>query len=449
VGGLGQPERTERTLPVETLTDARIRSAPPPKTGIVELWDSKTSGLCLRVMKSGIRSWTFRYRPASGAAFRRVTLGRYPVLSLVEARAKAENIRNQVRTGADPQQDKRDDRAALRHAPQALSFDALADLYIERYAKRQKASWKNDEGYLRANARPAWGKRDAASITSQDAARLLFDVVARSPISANRLRSVLVKLFGWACESALLADNPMLGVKKPHREGKGKTRTLRDDEIRVLWRGLDQAKAAPGIVAALRTLLLLGQRPGEVAGMALSELHHLDNDCTAHWELPAPRMKARKSHVVPLPPLAREIVVAELARQRDTDPKAKPEFVFASKFAERARLARHSLSQSFGRVIDGLDDSGADAETVARLKTDPPTPHDLRRTLATGLARLGIPRDDRLAVLAHSYGDVHEIYDQYDRLPQKRAALEAWERHLRKVIAGKPAGGAEIVTLRR
>ena len=196
----------------------------------------------------------------------------------------------------------------MRAAPAELTFDALADLYIERYAKRQKASWKNDEGYLRANARPAWGQRNAASITSQDAARLLFEVVAVAPISANRLRSVLVKLFGWACESALLSVNPMQGVKKPHREGKGKTRTLNDQEIRVLWQALEKAEAAPGILAALKCLLLLGQRPGEVAGMAVSELHHLNNDRTAHWELPPGRMKARRAHVVPLPALAREIV---------------------------------------------------------------------------------------------------------------------------------------------
>jgi integrase len=436
-------------LPVETLTDARIRSAAPPETGILELWDGKTSGLCFRVMKSGVRSWTFRYRPHSGAAFRRVTLGRYPTLSLVEARGAAERLRDRVRAGADPQQQTRNDRGALRAAPAELTFDALADLYIERYAKRQKASWKNDQGYLRANARPVWGERNAASITSQDAARLLFDVVAVAPISANRLRSVLVKLFGWACDSALLSSNPMLGFKKPHREGKGKIRTLNDQEIKVLWRVLEKAKAAPGIVAALKSLLLLGQRPGEVAGMAVSELHHLNNDSTAHWELPPGRMKARRAHVVPLPPLARAIVMAEIARQRDADPKAKPEFVFASKFAERARLARHSLSQALGHIIAELDESGDDAETVANLKADRPTPHDLRRTLATGLARLGVPRDDRLAVLAHSYGDVHEIYDQYERLPQKRAALELWERHLRTVIADQPQTDGRVLPLRR
>jgi Arm DNA-binding domain len=245
-------------LPIETLTDARVRSAAPPKTGILELWDGKTSGLCFRVMKSGFRSWTFRYRPHSGAAFRRITLGRYPALSLVEARAAAERVRDRVRGGADPQQDKRSDREALRAAPPKLTFDALADLYLERYAKRQKTSWKNDEGYLRAKARPAWANREAASISSQDVARLLFDVVDVAPVSANRLRSVLVKVFGWACDSALLAANPMLGVRKPHREGKGKTRTLTDPEIRVLWHALESATAAPEIVAALKSLLLLG-----------------------------------------------------------------------------------------------------------------------------------------------------------------------------------------------
>jgi integrase len=158
-------------------------------------------------------------------------------------------------------------------------------------------------------------------------------------------------------------------------------------------------------------------------------------------------MKARKAHVVPLPPLAREIVLAELARQRHLDPVVEPEFVFASKFTERERLARHSLSQALSRIIEDLDDSGADANTVVKLKADPPTPHDLRRSVATGLSRLDVPRDDRLAVLAHSYGDVHEVYDQYDRLPQKRLALVTWERHIRKVISGKPAGGAKVIAL--
>ena len=160
-------------------------------------------------------------------------------------------------------------------------------------------------------------------------------------------------------------------------------------------------------------------------------------------------MKSRKPHIVPLSAFAVSILQAEMARQRDAE-GAEPEFVFASRAAHRTQLARHSLSQAMRRVITGLVADGPDRDVIARLKSDPPTPHDLRRTCATGLSKLKIPREDRLAVLAHSYDDVHGVhYDQHDRLDEKRAALGAWERHLRKVIAGEPDGGAEIVNLRR
>ena len=431
-------------MPIVNLTDARLRGTPPPETGRLELWDSKTRGLCFRVTAAGVRTWTFRYRPSSGAAYRRQTLGGYPTISLADAREAAEHIRAQVRAGSDPQQDKRDGREARS---QALRFNALCDLYLE-HAKRHKSSWKNDEGYLRANARPVWGDRAAAAITKPDVAKLLLDVVGRSPTTANRVRSIMVTMFTWAVDNALLEASPMVGVKKPAKEGQGKTRVLRDDELRVFWNALDDAGLTPSISAALRTILLLGQRPNEVAGMARDELVDFDSPNAALWSLPAGRMKGRRPHVVPLPPFARSIIQGELARQREaTD--GEPEFVFASRFADRERLARHSLSQAMRRVIAGLVADGANRDAVARLKADPPTPHDLRRSVATGLSRLGIPRDDRLAVLAHSYDDVHEVYDQYDRLPQKRAALEMWERHLRKVIADHPQTDGKVLPLWR
>ncbi len=418
-------------MPIETLTDARVRAARKPETGILELWDSKTGGLCFRVRKSGIKSWTFRYRPDDGKTNRRVTLGRFPAMSLADARAAAERIRVQVRGGADPQANKRARREA---AANALTFTALVDLYIERYAKPQKSSWRNDQGYLRGHAVPVWGKRSVASITKADAAKLLFDVVAVAPVSANRLRSILMRMFSWAVDSGLLDGNPMLGVKKPHQEGDGKDRTLSDDELKAFWHALDNANLAPGTIAALRVLMLLGQRPGEISGMARSELDHIDDADGPRWEIPAERMKARKAHVVPLPPLAKQIITTAL--QPDSD------FVFASKYADRERLARHSMSQAMRRLIDGLE---ADGDGVARLKANPPTPHDLRRTVATGMSRLRIPREDRLAVLAHSQDDTHgKHYDRYERLDEKRVALETWERHVRKVING----GAEIIPLR-
>ena len=325
-----------------------------------------------------------------------------------------------------------------------MTIEALAGLFLERYSQRVKTSWREDARYLRANVLPAWGTRNAASIKRQDVTRLLFDVAAHAPVAANRLRAMLSKLFGWATDSGLLDENPMLGVKKPHREGRGKTRILSDPEIRVIWRTLEAADIALGTIAALKVLLLTGQRPGEVAGMAADELHHLDDAAAALWSIPAHRMKARVVHLVPLPPLALQIVLAELARQ------PSPEFVFTSRSG--AQLPRASLARIFADLIDGLAADPTDADVIARLKADRPTPHDMRRTVATNLSRFGIPREDRLAVLAHAHGDVHgQVYDQFDRLPQKRIALETWERHVRQVIVGQPTSGAKakVIAIRQ
>lgn len=165
--------------------------------------------------------------------------------------------------------------------------------------------------------------------------------------------------------------------------------------------------------------------------MHRAELIHLDRPADARWEIPAERMKARRSHVVPLPPLAREIILRQLA---SNDHRGEG-FVFASRFADKQRLARHSLSQAVKRVIAALSPGGSDGATIRALRAKPPTPHDFRRTLATRLAEFGIPREDRLAILAHSWGDVHgSHYDRYERLREKRVALEAWDRHVAELL---------------
>jgi len=232
-------------------------------------------------------------------------------------------------------------------------------------------------------------------------------------------------------------------LKKRAKE-EAKDRILSDDELRVLWGALVQPEAVTCDVAdALRFILLTGQRPGEVAGMSQGEIIDFRKPAGARWEIPAERTKARRPHVVPLAPTAMEVLSAALVRRLvDGDGSS----VFASKFASRVTLARHSLSQGLKRLIERMKaDDGADADAVRSLQGAPPTPHDLRRTLATGLARLGIPREDRLAVLGHAADDVHgRHYDKYARLKEKRAALEAWERQLSLILGGEiltPARG--------
>ncbi|GEO18205.1 tyrosine-type recombinase/integrase [Microvirga aerophila] len=415
-------------MAIVNLTNAFLRSIKPPLEGRAEYWDELTPGLCLRVTTSGKATWSFRYRPKGGAGFQRITLGSLIDLPLAEARDRARRHRTTIADGGDPQRHRKANREAAKNI---LTFDALAERYLQEYAKPRKASWKNDVGYLK-RPRAKLGNKPAAAVTRRDVIDLLDGIKVDAPVSANRTQTVLVTMFNWAVEGELLEASPISGLKKRAQE-QAKDRTLSDDEIRVLWHTLTTTTDVSHDVAqALRFLLLVGQRPGEVAGAAQAELIALDRPKEARWEIPAARMKGRKAHVVPLGSQA-VAILQDVLKQRKIDGDGIS--VFASKFASRSTLARHSLSQGLKRVIDRLQAEDNDRAHAQSLKDHPPTPHDLRRTVGTGMARLGIPREDRKAVLAHVEGDVHGIhYDRYERLREKRIALGAWERHLSSVI---------------
>jgi integrase len=423
-------------MPTILLTDAMLRNLAPGEK-LVEYWDVRVQGLCLRVPPSGFHSWSFRYRPKGAASRPRVPLGRYPKIGLALARSRAEALRVEVAGGGDPQEA----RTARREEDRkALSFNDLADQYIERYAKIHKKSWRNDELYLRVHVRLAWGGRKAKTIKRADAAALLDGIAKSSPVSANRVQATLSKLFNWSVESGLLDINPVARMKKRARE-VAKDRTLAPDEIRVLWRVFKEERGS--VVAALRFLLLTGLRPGETAGAAIAELHDIDDGARARLEIPSTRMKGGKSHILPLAPIALAIVRGQLEQVRFGQ-----SYIFPSAFAARGPTARNSLSQALRRIIAGLRPSGGDEDAVTRLKANPPTPHDFRRTVASGLSALGVGREDRLAVLAHSIGDVHAVhYDKHDRFREKLAALALWEKHLAVIVEPQAAAPGNVVDI--
>ena len=202
-------------MPSVLLTDALLRAAAPGEK-LIELWDARVSGLCLRVMPTGVRSWTFRYRPKDSTSFKRLSLGRYPEVGLALARQRAQEKRVKVSGGGDPQGERKAKRAAS-----ALTFDSLANDYLERYAKAHKKSWANDALYLRAHVRPAWGSRPANRLTRADAAGLLDTIAKTAPTSANRTQSILSRLFNWAIESGLLEVNPLARMPKRGAEKGG------------------------------------------------------------------------------------------------------------------------------------------------------------------------------------------------------------------------------------
>ncbi|MEB3047040.1 tyrosine-type recombinase/integrase [Rhizobium mulingense] len=436
-------------MPITHLDDNFAKRVARPEKGHVEYYDDKIGNYAVRVYADRIVG-TLRARPLGSAKKKRFPLGEYPAITMAEMRRKAEAVRGKYRDGADPAAEREAIREKRRQEEKnpPLDFDRLCDLYIARLPEL-KGSWEQDRGYINRDCRPAWGKRLAASITTADCATRLLEIAKRAPVAANRVRSASMKLFGWAVEQGLLDFNPMAGTKKPTRERKeGVDRTLSDAEFVVLWRAIETATLAPGLRAALQVLALTGQRPNEIAGLALSELRHLDDPSQALAEIPAERMKGRRRHVVPLASSVVSIIEREITRQTTEakiEDRAMGDHVFTSRFLDRERIARHSLSQALRRIIPALDATGEDGEIIRRLQADPPTPHAFRRTCASGMARLGIPREDRKAVLAHREDDVlGDHYDSYDRLREKRIALEAWARHCDALLSGKTKTGAVV-----
>jgi integrase len=426
-------------MPVINLTAQFVRGIKAPSSGIVEYWDASTPGLCLRVFATGNGSWSYRYRPRQGTKKNeRITFGSLDALSLADARDRAARVRAEIVDGGNPQLSRRQKREAAKHA---LYFGTLCERFITDYAKPEKASWRDDEQRL-ARPRTEFGSREAASISRREFINFLDDVKRIAPVQANRIQTVLCTMLNWGVEKELLENNPIAGLKKRTKE-KPSSRTLTDAEIRVLWRALDEsADMAVDVAAALKLLLLCGQRPGETAGALQRELIAFHDSRQARWEIAAERMKARRSQVVPLAPMARGIFSDALARRQAEGERSG---VFASRFMGRNTLARHSLSQALRRLIDRLKVEGPHAEAVETLKANPPVPHDLRRSVATNLAALGLPREDRKAVLAHVPGDVHgAVYDKYERLKEKRVALESWERHLARVLDETPTAAAVL-----
>lgn len=429
------------------LTDAYLKSLTPPASGRLEIADAKARGLSFRLTANGVASWTFRYRDKLTGKLERRTVGRFPDMTLARARALANLDRAKVTEGKSPAEDMRQAREAER---KAIMFDDLALRYLaEHVAKAKKASTAAVEKSYLAPARAEWTGKKAKDITRQHVRDFLDARAVKAPVGANRTLAVLSALFGWGVEKGLVETTPVVKIAKPTKRKSAKDRVLTEAEIPLLWRAFDAVDAM--MAAAFRVLLLTGQRPGQVVAMERTELRDLGDPGKATWHIAVAKRKdarglKRGPHIVPLPPLAAAIVEQALAARPQDE---KSPWVFCSFRNPGAAIDRHSLSRALQRLIAEIANEPCDAETIARLQADRPTPHDFRRTCATQLAALGVRREDRLAVLDHSEGDVHGAhYDRYDRLPEKRAALEAWERRVRALL-GEAFLGADGVASRR
>jgi len=398
------------------LTDRFLTSRKAPAAGRAIYTDSVMPGLAFRVSAAtesnpeGRRDWLLRYRPRLQAQ-RAIALGTYPAVSLSKARVRAGEIVAAAKRGVDLiAAEKRDAESRRAAEAKARPLCEIASAYLD--SVKRLRSWRDIESRTRCHIIPKLGSKPIGEITRAHVVEFLDGLEYEQGLrhQVNRCRATLRLIFGYAIERELITVNPVIGISKRKVEIP-RARTLSDDELAALWRAIDKLPELPR--AYFRVVLLTGARRNEVGGMAWSEI---DLDA-ALWRLPAERNKSGRAFEIPLSAPASETLRA-LPRLGPT--------VFA--LDGKRPMTLHQWIERVRRDAGLLD---------VRL-------HDLRRTLRTGLARLGVSFEIAERVLNHAMPGLQAVYNLHNYSVEKRRALQLWAEH---VLALGEKRGPNLVAL--
>lgn len=422
-------------MPTVKLTDAGVQRLKAPPGQRVDYFDAAFPGLALRVtgatdQRPDRRTWTLFYR--HGGKQRRLTFEPgYPALGLADARQEATKAQIKIRDGVDPAEERAKAKEAAARAPDTIAN--VVDLFMKRHLEAKRRAPRYIEGTRRNfdnHVLPRWGDRDIKNITRRDVTELLdsvmdegtkgrdkdgkWRIVPGGPISANRTLAAIRALFNFALRRGIIEATPAALVERPGEETR-RERTLIHDEVRAVWSAAQSMGYPFGTFFQLA--LITGQRRDEVAAMRWADLD-LDEGV---WTLPAEVTKAGRTHVVPLAPLAVSTLRA-LPRKAHTGSDATKPSPFVLTTDGNVRISGFSKAKP---RLDRMIAKARSGDGLARW-----TIHDLRRTAATEMGRLGVSRFIIGKVLNHSDRTVTGIYDRYAYLQEKRQSLETWAQYL-------------------
>jgi integrase len=384
-----------------------------PGTARREIPDGLVSGLYLTIAPSAKKTWVLRYRV--GGRTRKWTIGSFPGIGIPAARKLASQGLVSVSTGGDPAADKKERRLAEKIPQDRDLIEKIAATFIDRYAKKnlRPTSVYEIQRVLNREIVSRWRGRRLSEIGKSDIHSLLDPIADRAPVLANRCLATLRRMCSWAVERGLIEASPCAGIKAPAAE-KARDRVLVDDELKTVWQACETIGWPFGPL--VRLLILTGQRRGEIAGMRWAEIDINSRTLT----LPAGRSKNNREHVLPL-----SDPVLEILR---TLPAIGGKYVFT--------INGSAPVKGFAFAKRRLD---------AALSTDIPpwTLHDLRRTFASGCARLGLDLHVVEKCLNHvsgSFSGIVAVYQRHDFASEKRVCMDAWGRHVLTTVSGEPAG---------
>jgi len=362
----------------------------------IEIFDSNLPGFGVRVGVSGHKSW-FVVTHHQGRV-RRFTLGPYPRISLSEAREAARKVMNEVRldSGYLPSCD-------------SPTLSVAIEQFIQLYARPKNRGWLGTKRLLERNFVPLL-ETPLAEIRRPHVVRVLDGIMARGrPGTANHALSAIKKLFAWSLDRGMIEVHPLVGLTPPGKK-VSRDRVLNKEEIRQLLTLVDAEGYPFGHLYLL--LLYTGQRRGEVAGMRWSEIDR----ARRIWTIPAGRSKNGTAHEVPLANSVVDILAA-IPRFLGSD------FVFTT--------TGTTPISGFGRAKERVE---------LLLGASDWRVHDLRRTAATGMARLGVAPHVIEKILNHKTGQISgvaAVYNRHGYESEKRHAITKWSDWLATLQASK------------
>jgi integrase len=347
---------------------------------------------------------------------RKQKLGRADEIPLAGALAEAERLRLLIRQGADPASEKLANSAAI-------TFEELVKERLRDGDPLRSKTLRDYRQLLRKNVLPFLGNLPAKAITRNNIIDVLDRITQRGATRcADLTRTVISSVFAFGIDRALVSDNPASGLRNRH-DYRPRNVVATADDIRRLWSGMDDPKAAisPTAGIILKLALLTGSRRTELAATRKSEL--VLNSALPYLTIPRGRAKNRNALRLPLSPQA-----AALFRRALTT-VGTGEFVFPGN-KDGSHIAGNTVTKVMARAR-------------AKFLIKDVTVHDLRRSVGTFLSQLGVPKDVRGRILNHGgklKGSITDgIYNLYEYDPEKRAALELWADALDCIVKGKQA----------
>jgi integrase len=404
----------------------------------IRIWDARTNGLGLRITSGGAKSF-FVVRRAKGQPDPvTIVLGRYPDVSLAEARDRAEDLLRDLKKGVDPREREAEERRvkaekhAAEEAREANLFASVAEEFIKRYVKGKRTA-RPIEQLVRRELVARWGAKPITEIGRRDVIAMVEEIGEESPSAAHQALIYARLLFDWAIERDIygLKSSPCHPIKVarlipdlPER----RQRVLDDDEVRRVWQAAwpqPDAEAVYPVGQFIRLLLILGCRRGELADMTWDEVD-LEK---ATWTLNGDRTKNGDPRIVPLPRLAVDILAG---MPRFTRPHA-----FSTTYGQRPISGFAKIKQTLDRRMAKLN--GGEPIGGWRL-------HDLRRTMRTNLSALSILPLVAELMIGHRQKGVAAVYDLHAYEAEQRAGFEAWCSRLMSIVE-PGGGGANVVPM--